>query len=60
MADFNYDLLLDTGATFSSIKNKKVVTQIKKAKKPITMVTQTGERKMENIGECPAWNKTFG
>ena len=41
MADFNYDLLLDAGATFSSAKNKKVVTHVTKAKKPMRMVTQT-------------------
>ena len=50
VTNFNCNLPLDTGATFSSVKNKKVVTHVEKAEKPMTVVTQTRQRMMENAG----------
>ena len=41
--DFNEDLILDTGATFNSVKNKSLLAGVYTEENPIQMCTNTGE-----------------
>ena len=45
--DFKNDLALDTGVTFTSVRNKKLVTDITKVEHPILMYRNTGEQKID-------------
>ena len=45
--NFNDDLILDTGATFNSIKNKSLLAGVYVAKNPIQICTNTGEWLLE-------------
>jgi hypothetical protein len=49
--DFENDLVLDTGATFSSMKNKNLLAGVYEADKPIKMCTNTGTRLITQRGE---------
>ena len=46
--DFNNDLALDTGATFTSMKNKELMVNIQEAEHPILICTNARERKISN------------
>ena len=48
--DFNEDLILDTGVTFNSIKNKSLLAGIYTADNQIQMCTDTGKRVLEQQG----------
>ena len=48
--DFNEDLILDTGATFNSVKNKSLLAGVYVANNKIQMCTNTGERILEKHG----------
>ena len=49
-------MLLDTGATFSSMVNKDMLTKIRKADLPIEMRTNVGTRRIERVAELPGFN----
>ena len=49
-------ILLDTGATFSSVMNKDIITDIKKAEIPIVMRTNVGTRQINKTGQIPGFN----
>ena len=49
--DFNDDLMLDTGATFSSVKNKDLLAGVHEVDRPIKMCANTGKRFMTERGE---------
>ena len=49
--DFNWSVILDTGSTFTSIKNKDLVINMEEADEPIQMRTNTGGRKLNKQGE---------
>ena len=49
--DFDWDLTLDTGATFTSVKNKNIVTGLKKTKKPVLMCTHASASETEMKAE---------
>jgi hypothetical protein len=58
--DFNNDLVIDTGATFSSMKNKDLLAGVYGVEKPIKMCTNTGTRIVSERGEmlgmkCDPW-----
>ena len=48
--DFNEDLVLDTGAMFSSMKNKSLLAGVHAADTPIQMCTNTGGWVIEERG----------
>lgn len=47
--DFENNVALDTDATFISVKNKNMTANIRKAKHPILLCTNTGEQKIEKV-----------
>ena len=49
----NYDteLILDTGETFSSVKNRELLAGVYTSKKGMMMLTNAGEREIEERGE---------
>ena len=49
--DFNWSVILDTGSTFTSMKNKDLVVNVEQAEYPIQMRTNTGSREIERQGE---------
>ena len=49
--DFKHDLALDTGATFTSVRNTETVTNLKKSKNPMPMCTNAGERRLDKVRE---------
>ena len=49
--DFEEDVVLDTGETFSSIKNRKLLTNVHEAETPITMCADIREREIILQGE---------
>ena len=51
MVDLSVDLALDTRATFLSVKNRKLLSNIKMSDNPITMCTNVGERPLLETGE---------
>jgi hypothetical protein len=58
--DFDNDLVIDTGATFSSMKNKDLLAGVYEVKRPIKICTITGTRIVAERGEmlgmkCDPW-----
>ena len=49
--DFDNDSVLDTGATFSSMKNKDLLAGVHPATRSMKMLTNTGHRHMTERGE---------
>ena len=49
--DFDNDLVLDTGATFSSMKNKDLLAGVYEVDRPIKMCMNTGTRLVTERGE---------
>ena len=49
--DFNNDLALDTGATFSSMRNEDLLAGVHEADRPMKMCTNTGARCVTECGE---------
>ena len=49
-------ILLDTGATFTSVKNQDIIANLQKAQTPIEMKTNVGTRRIETVGELPGFD----
>ena len=54
--DINNDAILDTGATFSSFKNGKLLIEKRKADVPIKMRTNVGTRNVDKVGKLLGMN----
>ena len=51
--DLNNDILLDTGATFSSFHNRDLIMNVRNTNTPIKMKTNVGSRRITKEGEVP-------
>ena len=51
--DFNEVVLLDTGSTFSAMRNKKLITGVKQTNDMIDMKTNAGSRLSCNKSQVP-------
>ena len=50
-------VILDSGSTFTSIKDRKLLDNVKKTNLPLVMKTNAGERRLQEHGTLPGFKQ---